>query len=184
MRIGAGSFYVPAQKPGFNTTRAGNAFRTFASCHRSFVSVYDFRRSSILSNRTVVNPEYAIAEASDLVHLMSDKDDGPTGFGYVAHLAETFLLEIDVPDGQNFVHEKDFGFQVGGNGKGETDVHAAGVVLHGRINEFLQLCESHDLVKFGGDFAFAHAENGAGKKRVFPPRQFRMEASADLKKAS
>ena len=54
---------------------------------------------------------------------MGDEDDGAAGAGDVAHLAEAFLLESDVANGEDFVHEKDFRLEVGSDGEGEADVH-------------------------------------------------------------
>jgi len=67
-----------------------------------------------------------------------------------------------------------------GDGEGQADVHAGGVVLDGSVNEFFELGEGHDFVELAGDFGFGHAENGAGEKRVFAARELGMEAGADF----
>src|SRR5215469_5907736 len=48
------------------------------------------------------------------------------------------------------------------------------------VDEFGQLSECHDFVKFGGDFAAGHTEDGAGKEGVFAAGELWMEASADF----
>src|SRR5205823_14048434 len=111
---------------------------------------------------------------------MAHENNGASALGHVAHLAETFFLEVDVADGQNLIDEKNFRLEMGGDGEGQADVHAGGVVLNGGVNEFFELGEGHNLIEFADDFALAHAKDGAGEERVFAPGQLRMEARADF----
>src|SRR5258708_10262862 len=69
---------------------------------------------------------------------------------------------------------------MGGDGEGEADVHAGGVVLDGGVNEFFEFGEGHDFIEFADDFRFAHAEDGAGEKRVLPAGELGMKAGADF----
>src|SRR5437879_13600216 len=69
-----------------------------------------------------------------------------------------------------------------GHGKSETDVHPGGVVLHGRVHEFFELGEGHDFIELALDFALAHAEDGAGEKRVFVAGELGRKAVADFRK--
>jgi hypothetical protein len=64
-----------------------------------------------------------------------------------AHLAEAFLLERGVADGENFVDDEDV-TEVRGHGKREPHVHARGVAFHGRIEESAHARELDDLVEF------------------------------------
>jgi hypothetical protein len=128
-----------------------------------------------------VDPEDAVAEAANLIELMSDKDDGAAGAGDIAHFAEAFFLEIDVADGEDFIDEENFRFEMSGNGESEADIHAGGVVLDWSVDEFFELGEGDDFVEFGGDFAARHAENGSGEKSVFASGELGMKASADFK---
>src|SRR6266404_2967211 len=125
-----------------------------------------------------------MAEAANLVELMGDEDDGATGAGDVAHFTEAFLLEIDVADGEDFIDEENFRLEMGGDSKGEADVHAGGVVLDGRVDEFFEFGEGHDFIEFAGDFGFAHAEDGAGEESVFAAGEFGMEAGADFEEGA
>ena len=104
--------------------------------------------------------------------------------GDFAHFAEAFLLEGGVADGEDFVDEEDFGFEVGGDGEGQADVHAGGVALDGRVDEFLDFGEGDDLVELAGDFALAHAEDGAVEEDVFAAGELGMEAGADFEQAA
>ena len=132
----------------------------------------------------VIDPDDAVAEAANLIELVGDEDDGAAGAGDVAHFAEAFFLEVDVADGEDFVDEEDFGLEVGGDGEGEADVHAAGVVFDGGVDEFFEFGEGDDFVELAGDFGFAHAEDGAGEEDVFAAGELGMEAGADFEEAA
>src|SRR5215472_14492381 len=127
----------------------------------------------VLANLAVVDPDDALAKAANLIELMGDEDDSAADAGDVAHFSEAFFLEIDVADGEDFVHEQDFRLEVGGDGKGQTNVHAGGVVFDGRVNELFKLGEGNDFVEFAGDLALAHSQDGAGKEGVFAAGQLR-----------
>jgi hypothetical protein len=129
----------------------------------------------------VIDPHDTMAKAANLIELMADEDDGATGAGDVAHLAETFFLEIDVADGKDFIDEENFRFEVGGDGEGEADVHAAGIVFNGSIDEFFEPCKGDDFIEFAGDFGFAHTKDGTGEKCVLSASQLGVEASANFK---
>ena len=100
--------------------------------------------------------------------------------GDVAHLAEALLLEGDVADRQHLVDEQDLRLEVGGDGEGQADVHAAGVVLDGRVEELLDFGEGDDLVELAVDLGALHAEDRAVEIDVLAAGELGMEAGADL----
>src|SRR6185437_14874334 len=114
---------------------------------------------------------------------MADKEYGPSSAADVLHFANTFLLEQYVADGEDFVDEEDFGFEVGGDGEGEAHAHAAAVMLERRVDEALDFGKGDNLVEFADDFGFAHAEDGAAEEDVLAAGELRMEACADFEKA-
>lgn len=69
---------------------------------------------------------------------------------------------------------------MGGDGEGETHGHAAAVALDGGVEEFFDFGEGNDLVEFGFDLVFAHAEDGAIEEDVLAAGEFRVEAGADF----
>ena len=73
---------------------------------------------------------------------------------------------------------------MGGDGEGQTYVHAGGVVFDGRVDELFKFGEGDDFVEFAADLALAHAEDRAGKEGVFATSQLGMKASADFKERS
>ncbi len=98
----------------------------------------------------------------------------------VFHLSQAFFLEFGVSDGEDFVHDEDFGFEVGGDGEGEADVHAGGVAFDGGIEEFFDAGEGYDFVKFAADFGAGHAEDGAVEVDVFATAEFGVETGTDF----
>ena len=150
------------------------------SCIR-FVGGDHFVSRAGLADGGGINPDDAVAEASNLIELVGDKDDGAAGAGHVAHLPKAFLLETDIADGKNFVHEKDFRLEMGGDSEGQADVHAGRIVLHGRINEFFEFGKGHDFVELADDLGFAHAQDGAGEEGVFAAGKLGMKAGAHFK---
>ncbi|MGN1158455.1 MAG: hypothetical protein ACI4TK_19975, partial [Agathobacter sp.] len=65
---------------------------------------------------------------------MADEEDGAAfALGDVFHLADGFLLELSVAYGEDFVHDEDFGVEMGGYGEAEAHHHTAGVALHGGV---------------------------------------------------
>ena len=99
-------------------------------------------------------------------------------------LPRHFFWNSAVADGQHFIHDQDFRVQVGGDGEGEADVHAAAVALDGRVQELLDAGEVHDGVELAGDLAAAHAQDRAVEVDVLAARQFRVEAGADFQQAA
>src|SRR6266700_1353244 len=148
--------------------------------HFCFVSTNYITGRACLPDGPTIDPEDTVAEAANLVELMRDKDDGAAGASDVAHSAETFALKFDIADGEDFVDEEDFRLEMGSDGEGQADVHAGGVVLDGRVNEFIEFGEGDDFVELAGDFGFGHAEDGAGEKGVFAAGELGMKAGADF----
>src|SRR5215467_3813909 len=154
---------------------------TRSAGHGGFVGGDDFVRGAVAADVPVVDPYDALAEAANLVELMGDKDDRAAGAGDIAHFAEALFLKVYIAHGQDFINEKNLRLEMRGDRKGQADVHAGGVVLDGRVDEFFEFGEGHDFVELAGNFGFGHAEDGAGKKGVFAARKLGMEAGADFK---
>ena len=102
----------------------------------------------------------------------------------LAEFFEAFFLKLGVAHGEDLVDEQDFGLHVRRDCKRQAHVHAAGVALDRRVNEFLHLGEGDDFVELARDLGSPHAEDGAVQEDVFAPGQFGMEAGADLEELS
>ena len=76
------------------------------------------------------------------------------------------------------------GLEVGGDREGQPHVHPAGVALHRRVEELLDLGEGDDLVELAVDLTAGHPQDGAVEVDVLAARQFGVEARADLQQAA
>ena len=115
---------------------------------------------------------------------MAHKQNGAALFGHGAHFPEAFFLEGGVADGENLVHDEDFGFEVGGDGKGETHLHPRGVVFELGIEEALDFGESNDFIELAVYFGFAHTENSAAHVNIFAAGELGVKAGADFEQGS
>ncbi len=103
---------------------------------------------------------------------------------YLIHFAEAFLLELRVADGEDFIDDEDVRLHMRGYRECEADIHAARVVLHGCIQEFLDAGEGDDSIKLSGDLFFLHAENGAVQEYVLAARELRVETGTDFEEGA
>ena len=143
--------------------------------HGGFVRRNHLVRAAVLPHRPGIDPYYPIAQPPDLIELMAHQYHRTPRPRHVAHLSQAFFLKVDVPDGQDFIHQQNFRLQMRGHRERQPHEHSRGVMLHGRVDEFFQLGESHDFVELSGDLPLAHPQDGPGEIRVFPPRQLRMK---------
>ena len=120
--------------------------------HGAFIFANDFLRRAVLTDLASIDPDSASAQTTNLIHLVAHEQNRPA-LRDVAHLAEAFLLERSVADGEDFVHEQDFGLEMRGDGEGEAHLHAAAVVLQGGVEEAFHFGEGYDLVELAADFA-------------------------------
>ena len=89
-----------------------------------FVCSHYFGGRPTLAKLTRVQPDYAVAEAANLVELMTHENNGAPGAGDLVHFPEAFALEFQVTHGENLINEKDFRFKVSGNCKGKPHIHS------------------------------------------------------------
>ena len=130
-----------------------------------------------------IKHERSITQILHRRHLVTHKQHRAPPLSHLAHLAQALLLELSVADREDLVDEEDLGFEVGGDGEGQADAHAAGVALDGGVDKLLDAGEGDDLVELAVDLGFAHAEDGAVEVDVVAPGQLGMEAGADLEQA-
>src|SRR5207253_9719228 len=122
----------------------------------------------------------ARAEAAHRGEVVADEYHGPALARDVAHLAEAFLLELGVPDGEHLVDEQDLRLQVRGYREREPYLHAARVALHGGVEKAPDAGELDDVVEAALDLGLPHPENRPVQEDVLASGQFGMEAGADL----
>ena len=116
---------------------------------------------------------------------MTHEEDGAAlALGDVFHLADGFLLELGIADGEDLVHYEDLGLQESRDGEAETDGHTRTITLDWGIDISLAAAEVDDLIQFGLDLAAGHAEDGAVHEDILPPGHLAMEAGADLEEGA
>jgi len=144
------------------------------------VVVNNFVGFAVLGEEAVVEVDGGGAELSDGGHVVGDEQNSAAFVGDFLEFTETFFLELDVADGEDFVDDQDFRVEMCGDGEGEADVHAGGVTLDRRVEEFVDGGELDDVIELLEDFASAHAEDGAVEEDVFAAGEFGVEACADF----
>src|SRR5882724_1867558 len=70
------------------------------------------------------------------------------------------------------------------HGKGQTDVHPAGIVFYGSVDKFFDFREGDDHVELVVDLRLPHAQYCSVQVNVFATGELRMEASAHLQQGS
>src|SRR5260370_25091353 len=147
----------------------------FPPRHRALIRTHHFMRRPRLSNLPAVHPHYALTQSPDLIHLMAHKHHRAPTFGHFSHLAQTFLLKINVSYSQHFVDQQDFRIQAGCHGERQPLIHPRGLILYRPVDKLLNFCECYDFIKLLLDLSFGHAQDGPREERVLPPRKFWME---------
>src|SRR5882724_4993128 len=70
------------------------------------------------------------------------------------------------------------------HGKGQTDIHPAGIALDGSVDKFLDFREGDDLVELVVDLRLPHAQYCSVQVKVFATGELRVEACAHLQQRS
>ncbi|MNY19389.1 hypothetical protein D3C86_1528210 [compost metagenome] len=112
---------------------------------------------------------------------MTDKQHSTARSGQFPHPIHAPLLESLVAHRQDLVNDQDIRVQPRGYRKREPDIHAARVVLHWRIDEFLDTRETHNFVELTQNLRPRHPKDGAIQKDILPASQFRVESCTNLK---
>src|SRR5581483_4092264 len=137
-------------------------------------------RSAVEEQPSLFEQERTGAQTAHGGEVVADEDDCPPLLRDVAHLAEALALKLGVPNGDDLVNEQDLRLEMRRDCERETDLHAARVALHGRVEEAGDARELDDLVKAAHDLGAAHAEDGPVQENVLAAGQLRVEAGPDL----
>src|SRR5437870_3470661 len=101
----------------------------------------------------------------------------------VVHLVQTFLLELRVANGKDFIHHQNFWLEMSSHRKGQSNIHSAAIALHWRVDKLFYSGKRNDLVELSFNFHPSHAEDGAIQEDVFAARQFLMKSRANFEQA-
>jgi hypothetical protein len=148
------------------------------------VEIEGFLRRAGILDAALAQENDAVGQRGDGGHVVADeKDRAALALGDVLHFAEALFLELGIAHGEHLINDEDLRLQVRGDGEGEADVHAAGVMLDRRVEEHLGFRKGDDLVELAVDLLAGHAEDGAVEVDILAAGKLGMEAGADLEKA-
>src|SRR5215510_3657738 len=115
---------------------------------------------------------------------MGNKDYGASLLSHLLHFIQAFTLKRYVTNGQHFINNKYFRFEVGRHGESQAHVHPAGIMLDRRVYEVFNLGERDNLIELPVYFAASHTEDRAVQVDVLAPAQLRVETCADFEQAA
>ena len=125
------------------------------------------------------------AKVADGAHVVGDEEDGAAlGVGNVLHLADGFLLEFGVTDGEDFVDDEDLGVKVCGDGKAEANGHAGRIAFDGCIEVTFAAGEVDNFIEFSGYLLSRHAHDGSVHVDILASCHLAMETGSDLEERS
>ena len=82
----------------------------------------------IESDFSFLDENGAIAVFADIIHGVSNEDDGLFAFD-AGKVVGTFSLEGGVANSENFVEEEDIAFGTDSDREGEANLHAGGIIF-------------------------------------------------------
>ncbi len=93
----------------------------------------------------VVQPHRAIAESLHVAGGVRHEENGDSAGAQFVNLAHAALAEVNVADGEGFVHQQNLGIEMDGDREGEPHDHAAGIGLDRLVDEVADLGEVGDF---------------------------------------
>ena len=136
---------------------------------------------SVKDNFSLVQHDAPVAQLPDGAHIVADVKDSPSlDLGDFPHFFQTLLLEVHVAHRQNLVHDHDLTVQVRGDGEGQLDEHTGGIPLHRGVDKVPHLGKFDDVLHFGVDLCFGHAEDCTVHVDIFPTGHFPVEPGSHL----
>jgi hypothetical protein len=100
-------------------------------------------------------------------HVVIDQNRASTVLSVRLDFLIAILPEVDIANGQNLVHKKQFAIRSGGHSEAEVNLHARGVTLERGIDEFADLGEFYDLIPLL-QFPFFQTKHGSIERAVLP----------------
>ena len=147
------------------------------------VHVYSYRlfHIAVKDDSALIQHDTSCTELADGIHIVGNIQNGSAFVSRrIAHSAQAFLLELHITHRQDLVHDHDFGVQVGGYGEGQFYIHAAGIALDRGVDEFPNLGKLDDVLHFGVDLRFGHAQNRAVEVYILPAGHLGVKARTNL----
>src|SRR3954471_21089037 len=136
----------------------------------------DLRRIPLGADFAVIDQDRAGAEVDHRGQVVRDEGQRDAARDQLAHPGHAFFLEADVADAEHFVDQQDVGIHVRRDREAKARVHARGVALDRRVDEFGHAGEFDDRVELAADLGAGHAHHRALQVDVLPAGQVGMKA--------
>ena len=136
---------------------------------------------SVKDNFSLVHHDAPVAQLPDGAHIVADVKDSPSlDLSDLPHFFQTLLLEVHVAHRQHLVHDHDLAVQMRSDGEGQLDEHTGGIPLHRGVDKVPHLGKFDDVLHFGVDLRFGHAEDRTVHVDIFPTGHFSVEPGSHL----
>ena len=127
--------------------------------HLTFVMSDNLVGRSEHRDLALAKPQTALAHPAEVSHLVIYHDHGMALFEDRFYPLKAFLFECSVSYRNDFIQNYDFRVEIRSYGKGQTDVHPAGIVFNRYIDEFFQPGEINDLVELLADLFLGETQH-------------------------
>ena len=146
--------------------------------HEADVLIDGVFRRALHDDFSVEHEGGAIGQTFDQTKIVRNKEDRDVLAAQLFKFLHASAGEDGVADGERFVDNQDFGIDVNGSGKGQADVHAAGVFFDRAIDELTDFGEGFDAWKGVFQFLARESQDFAIEIDIFAAGEFRIEAGA------
>src|SRR6266513_6214644 len=79
------------------------------------------------------------AQSYDRINIVTDKKHRSAFARYLSHLTQAFFLKLGIANSEHFVDDKYLRLQVRSDGESKSNIHAARVAFHGRVDVRIDL---------------------------------------------
>jgi hypothetical protein len=106
-------------------------------------------RVAVEDDAALLQHDHAVAELVHRRRVVRDQDDGDAAIDQALEMAEAFLREEHVADGEGLVDQQQVGVDTGGDAERQPHEHAAGIGLHRLVEELADIGKGGDRVEPG-----------------------------------
>ncbi len=131
----------------------------------------------------VVHPDRPVGQSPDGIQVVRHKDDRDATALHLKDFPHAALLEVVVADRQRFIDDEDVGIHMNCHCECQTDKHAAGVSLHGTVDEFADLGERFDRRNAHPSLRISETEDGSVEENVLSSCELGIETCPKLQQS-
>src|SRR5581483_3434387 len=164
----------PAPIESLSKRRAG-----VSDCRRD-IAFENGSDASLGDQSPFLDQDRPAAQRGNRREVVAHEDDRASRVRDLVDSPEALALEVDVPDGEDFVHDQNVRIEMGCDRERQPHVHAARIELYGDVDEPLDPRELDDLIEAACDLGAAHPEDRPVQHYVVAARQLRVKAGSDF----